>query len=124
VLAWSLAIALFSLAGMPLFAGFTTKFILFQEAANEDLLWLAAIAVFFSFVSLYYYLVVIREMFVGEPDETRPFPTPWFEYTALSVLTAAVILIGVYPRPLFEVVQDSTNTIFLPSAQEELVEDR
>src|SRR2546426_12330992 len=40
-LAYSLSIALFSLAGVPLFAGFATKFILFQAAAGKDLLWLA-----------------------------------------------------------------------------------
>src|SRR3970040_2277044 len=61
-LALSLSIALFSLAGMPLFAGFATKFLLFQAAANEDLLWLSAVAVFMSFVSLYYYLVIVKQM--------------------------------------------------------------
>ena len=112
-----LTIALFSLAGMPLFAGFATKFILFQAAAGQDLLWLAGVAAFFSFVSLYYYLVVIREMYLGEPEEKTRFPTPWFEYTALTLLIAGVFLIGLYPKPVFDVVEDSTNTIF---ASEEL----
>ena len=115
-LALSLTIALFSLAGMPLFAGFATKFILFQAAAEEDLLWLAGVASFFSFVSLYYYLIVIREMYLGEPDEKTRFPTPWFEYTALTTLIAGVMLIGLYPRPVFEVVEDSTNSIFTEEA--------
>jgi NADH-quinone oxidoreductase subunit N len=123
-LALSLTIALFSLAGMPLFAGFATKFILFQAAAEEDLLWLAGVASFFSFVSLYYYLVIIREMYLGEPDEKSRFPTPWFEYGALSLLVAAVFVIGLYPKPVFEVVQDSTNSIFLPAEDAELVEQR
>lgn len=122
-LALALTIALFSLAGMPLFAGFATKFILFQAAAQEDLLWLAGIAAFFSFVSLYYYLVVIREMYLGEPDEKSRFPTPWLEYTALTVLIGVVFLVGLYPRPVFEVVEDSTNSIFAP-ADEEFVELR
>ena len=87
-LALALSIALFSLAGMPLFAGFATKFILFQAAANHDMLWLAGIAAFFSFVSLYYYLVVIREMYLGEPDERTRFPIPWFEYGAMSLLAS------------------------------------
>src|SRR5574341_2279030 len=63
-LALSLSIALFSLAGMPLFAGFATKFILFQAAANEDLLWLAGIAVTMSFVSLYYYLLTVKALYL------------------------------------------------------------
>ncbi len=112
-MALCLTIALFSLAGMPLFAGFATKFILFQAAAEQDLLWLAGVAVFFSFVSLYYYLVVIREMYLGEPDEKTRFPTPWLEYTALTLLIAGVFLIGLYPKPVFDVVEDSTATIFV-----------
>jgi NADH-quinone oxidoreductase subunit N len=111
-LALSLTIALFSLAGMPLFAGFATKFILFQSAAQEDLLWLAGVAAFFSFVSLYYYLVVIREMYIGEADEKVRFPTPWFEYTALAVLVVGIFVVGLYPQPVYEAVEDSTNTIF------------
>jgi NADH-quinone oxidoreductase subunit N len=116
-LALCLTIALFSLAGMPLFAGFTTKFILFQAAADQDLLWLAGVAAFFSFVSLYYYLIVIRAMYLGEPEEKTRFQTPWLEYTALTALIAGVFLIGLYPKPVFEIVEDSTATIF---ASEEL----
>jgi len=112
-LALCLTIALFSLAGMPLFAGFATKFILFQAAAEQDLLWLAGVAAFFSFVSLYYYLIVIREMYLGEPEEKTRFPTPWLEYTALTVLIAGVFLIGLYPKPVFDVVDDATATIFV-----------
>jgi NADH-quinone oxidoreductase subunit N len=119
-LALSLTIALFSLAGMPLFAGFATKFLLFQAAAEEDLLWLAGIAAFFSFVSLYYYLVVIREMYLGEPDEKTRFPTPWFEYTALTILIAGVMMMGLYPRPVFDIVEEGTNSIF---SEEALVAD-
>ena len=124
-LALSLTIALFSLAGMPLFAGFATKFILFQSAAEEDLLWLAGVASFFSFVSLYYYLVIIREMYLGEPDEKSRFPTPWFEYGALSILIAAVFVIGLYPQPVYEIVEDSTNSIFeAPPDETAVVEQR
>ena len=111
-LALSLSIALFSLAGMPLFAGFATKFILFQAAAQEDLLWLAAVAVFMSFVSLYYYLVIVKQMYLGEPEEPTRFPTPWLEYGALSLLVAGIFLLGLYPQPVFDMVDQSTAFIF------------
>jgi NADH-quinone oxidoreductase subunit N len=124
-LAFTLTIGLFSLAGMPLFAGFATKFLLFQAAAEQDLLWLAGIAAFFSFVSLYYYLVVIREMYIGEADEKTRFPTPWFEYTAITVLVAAVFLVGLYPKPVFDVVEDGTNSIWASEGVEQsFVEER
>ncbi|MFQ5825869.1 MAG: NADH-quinone oxidoreductase subunit N, partial [Dehalococcoidia bacterium] len=63
-LATTLAAALFSLAGLPFFAGFTTKFYLFTAAANEGLLWLAALAMVNSLISLYYYLLVIKQMYM------------------------------------------------------------
>jgi NADH-quinone oxidoreductase subunit N len=107
-LALTLSIAFFSLAGMPLFAGFATKFILFQAAAEQGLLWLSSLAVFFSFVSLYYYLVVIKQMYLGEPEEPTRFPTPWVEYGALTLLVAGVFVVGLYPQPVFDVVEEAT----------------
>ena len=59
--------ALFSSAGMPLFAGFVTKFYLFAAAARAELLWLVLFAVINSTISLYYYLLVIYEMYVRTP---------------------------------------------------------
>jgi NADH-quinone oxidoreductase subunit N len=111
-IAYTLSVALFSLAGMPLFAGFATKFILFQAAADQDMLWLAAIAVTMSFVSLYYYLIIIKEMFLGKPEKDVAFPTPWPEYAALALLIAGVFLIGLYPQPVFDAVDTSTAVLF------------
>ena len=70
-LAASIAIGMFSLAGLPIFAGFAIKFYLFTAIADEGLLWLAGLAVFASLVSLYYYLQVIRQMYI-EPAEGEP----------------------------------------------------
>ena len=50
---------------MPLFAGFLTKFIFFQSVADSHYYWLAGIAVVASFISLYYYLQVMRAMYVS-----------------------------------------------------------
>jgi NADH-quinone oxidoreductase subunit N len=63
-LAAALAMGLFSLSGLPIFAGFTIKFYLFTAVAKAGFLWLSALAVFASFVSLYYYLQVIRQMYI------------------------------------------------------------
>ncbi|MDP2949434.1 MAG: NADH-quinone oxidoreductase subunit N [Chloroflexota bacterium] len=114
-LALCLSIALFSLAGMPLFAGFATKFILFQAAAQEDLLWLSALAVFMSFVSLYYYLVVIKQMYLVEPVEKVRLPVPRMEYAVVAVLTIGVFLVGLYPQPLFDGVENATQFVFAAS---------
>src|SRR5439155_16198867 len=70
LLAVVLTVALFSLAGMPLFAGFLTKFIFFQSVTSGGYFWLAALAVVASLISLYYYLYVIREMYISPATDT------------------------------------------------------
>ena len=111
-IALSITIALFSFAGMPLFAGFLTKFILFQAAANEGYLWLAAIGAFASFVSLYYYLLIIKQMYVGEPGPEGRLSAPRPMYALLAVLVLGVIAVGVYPRPLFHVADQASQQLF------------
>ena len=75
-LAAALSIGMFSLAGMPFFAGFTTKFYLFTAAASEGLLWLSGLAIINSLISLYYYLVVIRHMYIQPVPEVEREPEP------------------------------------------------
>ena len=65
-----LTTALFSLAGLPFFAGFVSKFYLFSAVAAQGLLWLAGLAIFTSLISLYYYLQVIRQMYIEKPTVT------------------------------------------------------
>src|SRR5439155_13907403 len=74
LLAGVLAGALFSLAGLPLFAGFVTKFILFQAVTDQGYFWLAAIAVVTSVISLYYYLQVMKQAFVVSPADGEDTP--------------------------------------------------
>ena len=113
-LALMMAIGLFSLAGMPLFAGFATKFILFQAAASSGFLWLAAMGVTASFVSLYYYMMVVKQMYLYEPaPDARDRITVSRTLTAaIAVLVGAVLLIGLYPAPLFHAIEDSTAILF------------
>ena len=75
-IAAAMSIGMFSLAGMPFFAGFTTKFYLFAAAANEGLLWLAGLAIMNSLISLYYYLVVIRQMYIRPAPQPQREPSP------------------------------------------------
>src|SRR3990170_744854 len=112
-LAASLTIGLFSLAGLPFFAGFLTKFILFQAAANEDFLWLSAMAVVNSVISLYYYLQVIRQLYIEAPPEPGRFAIPYTITGSVAALVAGVIFIGVYPQPLFDVVDNVTAFLFV-----------
>ena len=117
-LAFVLAAGLFSLAGMPLFAGFATKFIVFQVAFSNGFLWLGAIGITASFVSLYYYLMVIKQMYLYEPEgeDRKRLQVPRAHAAALVVLTAAVLFVGLYPTPLFDVIHSSTEQLFQQAA--------
>jgi NADH-quinone oxidoreductase subunit N len=112
-LALVIAAALFSLAGMPLLAGFVTKFFIFQAAAEEGLLWLVTLAVIMSTISLYYYLQVIRQMYVVEPDGDR---ARWrlspASYAVTGVLFLGTFAVGIYATPILEAADDAAAVLF------------
>ncbi len=112
-LAMVITVSLFSFAGLPFFAGFATKFLMFQASAQDELLWLIGLAVANSFVSLYYYLMVMRQMYLFDPEPTAErFRVPPLLWGAGAALMAGVIFIGVYPGPVFEAADEATATLF------------
>lgn len=110
-LALVLAVSLFSLAGLPFFAGFTSKFYLFTATAAQGLLWLAGLAILMSLVSLYYYLMVIRQMYIERGDDSTPIPVPRLTAGVLGVLLAGMVLAGIYPAPVMEAIQSASETL-------------
>jgi NADH-quinone oxidoreductase subunit N len=114
LLAGVLAGALFSLAGLPLFAGFVTKFILFQAATEAGYFWLAGIGVVTSVISLYYYLQIMRQAFVNKPEEgAEPLRVPLELQALAALLMIAVFYVGLYPQHLFEAVDNATRFLFV-----------
>ena len=112
LMAMVLTAALFSLAGLPIFAGFVTKFYLFTAAADAGLLWLVALAIANSVISLYYYLRVVREMYITEPAaEPVRIRLPVASAGALWALFAGTIAVGIYPGPLVDAIDAATNAL-------------
>ena len=107
-----LAVSLFSLAGLPIFAGFASKFYLFNAAATQGLLWLAGLAIFMSLVSLYYYLMVVRQMYIETAEDPTPIRVPRLTLGLLGVLFVGMVLVGVYPAPLMEAIQHASDALF------------
>ena len=112
-LALVITIALFSFAGLPPFAGFATKLFMFQGATTDELLWVVGLAVLNSFISLYYYLMVIRQMYlfdpVGDVARWKVSPVLW---CLAAVLMVGVLFIGVYPGPVFELTERAAQPLF------------
>jgi NADH-quinone oxidoreductase subunit N len=108
-LAACMAIFMLSLAGIPPLAGFFGKFYLFSAAlhavGNQGLLWLVALALLGSFVSLYYYLLVLKAIFVDESSiaaaqSSDGIPSNIVQQSTVGLLAAVVVLLGVMPNVL------------------------
>lgn len=96
-LALALTVALLSLAGIPPAAGFVGKFFLFKAAVESGLVWLAVLGVLNSIVALYYYLVVIKVMYVDQgADEDKPIPMSRAYSWVLGVTAGFVIVLGTF----------------------------
>ncbi len=116
-LALVITVALFSFAGLPFFAGFATKLFMFQSATRTELYWVIGLAVLNSFISLYYYLMVIRQMYLFDPPEGatrwKVSPVLWAMGAALAV---GVLFIGMYPQPLFKAADKAATPLFQQGA--------
>lgn len=103
--ALAMAVFLFSLTGLPPFAGFVGKFFLFAAVINAKLYWLywlALVGVLNSVVSLYYYAKIVKTMFLDLPEGTEGTVRVDFHNGALlGVLTMFTILLGIYWGPVF-----------------------
>ena len=98
-LAFLMTLALFSLAGIPPFAGMFSKFFVFMAAAQQGSFWayfVVFIALINTVVSLYYYLLIVKAMYIKQTDSPLPsFATEFSTRTALVVCTLGIVLFGI-----------------------------
>jgi NADH-quinone oxidoreductase subunit N len=105
LLAGCMSIFILSLAGIPPLAGFFGKFYLFSTAlrtgGNHGLLWLVALALFGSFISLYYYLIVLKVIFVDETaGQASAVEVNFLSQVSLTLLALLVLILGIVPDAL------------------------
>jgi NADH-quinone oxidoreductase subunit N len=101
-LALAMVLALLSLAGVPPLAGFFGKFFLFVAAVRSGYTWLAIIGVLNAILGLYYYLTVIKIMYVDPTEDTRPIVvTPAFT-AVLWITGVGIVLMGTLATPWWD----------------------
>ncbi len=104
-LALAMLVAFLSLAGMPPFGGFVAKVFVFAAAVQANMVWLAVVGIFNSIVGVYYYLSVLKVVYLyrmeGENEEAHPVPLTRPYLLALVVLTVGILLVGTLFAPWF-----------------------
>lgn len=95
-LAFLMTVCLFSLAGIPPFAGFFSKFFVFMAAFNAGWHWIVLIALINTVVSLYYYLLIVKAMYINPSEQPiEAFRSDGYTRFALAICIAGVMLLGV-----------------------------
>lgn len=98
-MAFTMMLAMFSLGGIPPFAGFFSKFFIFVGAASTGsvaIYVLVFIALVNTIISLYYYLLVVKAMFIRQDDCVIPYiDSHWTEEIAMTVCVMGIIAVGI-----------------------------
>ena len=115
VISFCMLIFMLSLAGIPPLAGFFGKFYVFAAALKGGapdlgLLWLVILAVGMSAVSLYYYLNVVKQLYVADPPVgSGPLQVTILSQITLVLLAAGVVVLGCAPTLILNLIQDAVQ---------------
>jgi NADH-quinone oxidoreductase subunit N len=112
-LALVMTLAVLSLAGIPPTAGFFGKFFLFQSAVDAGLWWLALIGILNAFVALYYYLSIIKNMYLYRSEEDDvAIPVSRAAVIGLGVAVFFILYLGISAGPAFELTRQAAAAFF------------
>ena len=98
VTAFTMAIALFALAGVPPLSGFWSKLLLFLSVANGPYGWLAVAGILNSAFSLGYYAWIVKRMYADDPDSSERVKEPFWFVVVFAVAVGLIIGIGLFPQ--------------------------
>jgi NADH-quinone oxidoreductase subunit N len=106
----ALTIFLLSLTGIPPTAGFIGKLYIFASLIDARWFWLAIVGVLNSVVSLYYYIRIIRNMFLRSPEgNTESLSVSFGQVIVIIIILIPTLLFGLYFGPLVDVAQASVS---------------
>ena len=107
-LAFSMLLFLLSLAGVPPLAGFIGKLYIFIAAIKEGLYTLITVGLINIVISMYYYLIVVKQMYINEPIDPSPISIRGHMKAVIYVGLAGTLVIGIYPQPFTDWVVAAT----------------
>ncbi len=105
-LAFAMTLAVASLAGIPLTAGFVGKFLVFKAAVSAGQTTLLVVGIIAVASGFYYYFKLITAMYWQEPSEVAPISVPALTKLSVGGLAALVILLGIWPGPILGQLRD------------------
>ena len=111
VMAFFLAMLMFSLAGIPPLAGFWAKFYVFMAAVEAHLYWLAVLGILTSAVAAFYYLRIVKVMLFDEAAPAFDKATAT-QRAVLAISSLAMLLFWVYPAPVVEAATAAAKSLF------------
>ncbi|MFZ1518017.1 MAG: proton-conducting transporter membrane subunit, partial [Ignavibacteriaceae bacterium] len=111
LLGTALGIFLVSLTGLPPTAGFIGKLYLFIALVDANMITVAIIALLNTVVSLYYYIRVLRAMFLVRTDNQTEIKLSVLNYVVLLLLAAPVLILGIYFSPLVNFAKASVQIL-------------
>ncbi|NTW02893.1 MAG: NADH-quinone oxidoreductase subunit N [Oscillochloris sp.] len=103
-LATLFTICVLSLAGVPPLAGFFAKFYVFMVAWQSGAWWLVIIALITTIISLYYYLRLLKAMFIEAPADPAPLPAPAGIMAAVSIAVIGLFVLGMFPNLILGII--------------------
>ncbi|MFA5059552.1 MAG: NADH-quinone oxidoreductase subunit N [Candidatus Omnitrophota bacterium] len=112
LLALSLLIALMSLGGVPPLVGFLGKLYLFSSAVESGFTWLVVIGVLMSVVSIYYYLMILKRVYIEPLEGSLPIVLSPVEKFVLLICISGTVILGIVPYPVFEHILPITQSFF------------
>ena len=107
-LAFAMLLFLLSLAGVPPLAGFIGKLYIFIAAIKEGLYTLIVVGLINIVISMYYYLIVVKKMYINEPLDPTPISISTPIKAVIYIGLAGTLVIGIYPQPFTDWVVAAT----------------
>jgi NADH-quinone oxidoreductase subunit N len=90
-------VTMLSMAGVPPFIGFYSKFFILEQVISAGFVTVAIIAVVFAVISAYYYLQIIKSMYFNDAEQELTITAPMDMKLVLSINAVLILVVGIFP---------------------------